>query len=77
MDFSIPQAVGKDYAGLNVLFEEIDEYHREALPQICRNPDGPARTRDFLLGVLAEQNAVIFIAETQELIGAVIFRPNE
>jgi diamine N-acetyltransferase len=73
MDFSIRQATEKDYAGLNALFEEIDEYHREALPQIFRKPDGPSRTRDFLLGVLAEQNAVIFIAETQNLIIGLVY----
>jgi GNAT superfamily N-acetyltransferase len=52
MDFSIRQAAEKDYAGLNVLFEEIDEYHREALPQIF---------------------AVIFMAETQNLIIGLVY----
>ena len=65
MDFSIQRAAESDYEALNALFEEIDAHHRNALPQIFRKPDGPARTRDFLAGVLADQNAVIFLAETQ------------
>jgi ribosomal protein S18 acetylase RimI-like enzyme len=72
MDFSIRQATEKDYAGLNALLEEIDEHHRKALPQVFRKPDGPARTRDFLSGALADQNAVIFVAEIQaQIIGLV------
>ena len=70
MDFSIREAAEKDYAGMNALFEEIDEYHRKALPQIFRNPEGPARTREFISGAIADQNAVIFIAEMRnEIIG--------
>ena len=72
MDFSIRQAVEEDYAGLNALFEEIDKHHRKALPHVFRKPDGPARNRDFLSAILADQNAVIFIAEIQgRIIGLV------
>jgi diamine N-acetyltransferase len=72
MDFSIRQAVEEDYAGLNALFEEIDEHHRKALPHVFRKPDGPARNKDFLFAILTDQNAVIFIAETQgRIIGLV------
>jgi GNAT superfamily N-acetyltransferase len=72
MNLSIRQAAERDYTGLNALFEEIDEYHRKALPQIFRKPNGPARTRKFIAGVLADQHAVIFIAETRaRIIGLV------
>jgi diamine N-acetyltransferase len=72
MDFSIRKAVENDFAGLNALLEEIDEYHRKALPQVFRKPDGPARTREFLSGALADENAVIFVAEIKgQLIGLV------
>jgi diamine N-acetyltransferase len=72
MDFSIRKAEEKDFAGLNALLEEIDEHHRKALPQVFRKPDGPARTRDFLSGVLADENAVILVAEIQnQIIGLV------
>jgi GNAT superfamily N-acetyltransferase len=68
MDFSIRTAAEKDYEGLNALFEEIDEHHRNALPQVFKKVDGPARARDFLCGVMADPNAVIFVAEIQERI---------
>ena len=55
---------------MNALFEEIDEYHREALPHIFRKPEGQARTREFISRVVGDENAVIFIAEIQnEIIG--------
>jgi diamine N-acetyltransferase len=72
MDISIRQAVEQDYAKLNALFEELDTHHRNALPQVFRKPEGPARTGDFLASVLADQGAVIFIAETQgQIVGLV------
>ncbi len=73
MDLSIRRAGENDNAGLNVLFEEIDAYHRDALPQVFRKPDGPARTRDFLSGVLADQNAVILVAETKDQIIGLVY----
>jgi diamine N-acetyltransferase len=73
MDFSIRQAAERDYVGLNALFEEIDTHHREALPQVFRKPDGPARTREFLSGILADPNALIFIAENQDRIIGLVY----
>ena len=66
MDFSIRRVEEKDLERLNSLFEEIDIYHRNELPHVFRKPDGPVRSRDFLLGALADQNTVILIAETQD-----------
>ena len=72
MDFSIRHAEENDFAGLNVLLEEIDEHHRKALPQVFRKPDGTARTQNILSGALADENAVIFVAETlDQIIGLV------
>ncbi len=65
MDFSIRQVEEKDLERLNSLFKEIDEYHRKELPHVFRKADGPVRSWDFLSGVLADPNMVIFIAETR------------
>lgn len=73
MDFSIRPMAEKDYSGLNALFEEIDEHHRNALPHIFKKPDGPARTRDFFSSVLADPSAVIFIAEIQDQIIGLVY----
>lgn len=73
MDISIRQVSEKDYEQLTSLFEEIDEHHRKALPHIFKKPEGPARTRDFLGGVLADQSTVIFIAERQDQIIGLVY----
>ena len=72
MDCLIRPAVERDFDGLNALFEEIDEHHRKALPHIFRKPGGPARKRDLIMGILADKDAVIFIAEIQnQIVGLV------
>lgn len=72
MDLLIRQATEKDFMGLNALYDEIDEHHRKELPHIFKKPEGPARTRDFLSGVLADPSAVIYIAEvSSQIIGLV------
>jgi diamine N-acetyltransferase len=73
MDFLIRRAEEKDFAGLNSLLEEIDEYHRKALPHVFRKPDGPARPRDFLSGTLVDENAVIFVAEINDKLIGLVF----
>ena len=73
MDFSIRKAKEADFGRLNVLFEEIDAYHRNALPHVFRKPDGPARTLDFLSGVLADQDAVILVSETKDQIIGLVY----
>ena len=62
MNFLIRPAAETDYHGLEILFEEIDAYHRNALPRVFRKPEGSWRTPNFLLDVLADPNAVIFAA---------------
>ena len=58
--------------GRNALLEEIDEHHRKALPQVFRKADGVARTRDVLTAALADEKAVVFLAEIQnQIIGFV------
>ena len=72
MNFSIRSATERDYKEIEMLFAEIDTYHRESLPLVFRKPDGPSRTQDFLFGVLNDRNAMIFIAEYQgRIIGLV------
>ena len=35
-----------DYDALVALFDELDEFHRQARPDVFRRFDGPARTRE-------------------------------
>jgi GNAT superfamily N-acetyltransferase len=73
MSFSIRRATENKYEAMNVLLEEIDAYHREALPHVFRKPDGPARTREFMATALADENAVIFLAENHDQIIGLLY----
>ena len=41
----VRQATMGDYDVLIALFDELDEFHRQARPDVFRRFEGPARTR--------------------------------
>ncbi len=57
-----PAAEG-DYAQLCELFDELDELHRQARPDIFRKPAGDARSRDDITGLIAEEGGTILVAD--------------
>ena len=63
MDFRIRKATQKDYEGLNELFTEVDALHRKALPDVFIEPDGPARAKEYIKGIIESENAGLFVAE--------------
>jgi len=63
MEIIIRNARETDYAALCRLWDEVDLLHRQRLPAIFRPPDGPVRERDYYLGLLADENVAIFLAE--------------
>ncbi len=72
MDFAIREAVLKDYEELCEVFEEVDVLHREALPHVFREFDGPARTKGYISGIIADGNSALFVAEHDgQIIGLV------
>lgn len=72
MYFSIREATQEDYEGLCELFAEADLLHREALPHIFREPDGAARTKEFISDIIANENPALFVAERDsQIIGLV------
>jgi ribosomal protein S18 acetylase RimI-like enzyme len=72
MQVSLRKATSEDYTALCLLFDEIDALHREHLPAIYRKPDGPARQQDYYLGLLAEKENALFVAEVgANLVGVV------
>lgn len=59
-----------DYSQLCGLFEEVDELHRQAMPEVFKRPSGPARSRSYLNRLLADKNAALLVAEEKgELLG--------
>lgn len=63
MRFSIREATLRDYEALCEVIEVVDSLHREALPHVYRKPDGPARDRGFISGIIADANHALFVAE--------------
>ena len=47
------------------LSSQVDELHRGQHPEIFQKPDGPAREREYIQGVLEDACSEIFVAELQ------------
>ena len=73
MTFSIRRANQGDYEGLCEVFEEVDALHREALPQVFREPDGPTRTRAFISAIISDEDAVVLVAEHESRIIGLVY----
>ena len=66
MQIAIRAATKRDYDALNQIIGHVDGLHREHLPQIFQEPDGPPRDREYMLAVLADELHGLFIAEAEE-----------
>jgi GNAT superfamily N-acetyltransferase len=51
-----------DYDALVALFDELDEFHRLARPDVFRRFDGPARTREQIGQWLAGPGSTVLVA---------------
>ena len=62
-----------DYDALVALFEELDELHRQARPDVFRRFDGPARTREQIEQWLAGPGSTVLVAESgQDVVGLAV-----
>lgn len=62
-----------DYDALVALFDELDEFHRLARPDIFRRFDGPARTREQIGQWLAGPGSTVLVAEMdREVVGLAV-----
>jgi GNAT superfamily N-acetyltransferase len=67
-----PATMG-DYDALVALFDELDEFHRLARPEVFRRFDGPARTRGQIEQWLTEPGSTVLVAEIdQEVVGLAV-----
>jgi ribosomal protein S18 acetylase RimI-like enzyme len=62
-EIAIRPATIADYAGIAVVFSEIELLHRQALPYIFRATDGPALERDFFEAQMADEEAIWLVVE--------------
>ena len=56
----------RDYEALCSLFDELDEIHRQARPDLFTAFDGPARTREQIERWLAEPESTLLVAQSEE-----------
>src|SRR5512138_3445447 len=63
MHILVRRATAEDYDPLCELFDEGDVLHRDHLPHIFQQPGGPAREKDYYLGLLADENVALLVAE--------------
>lgn len=63
MNIVLRTATHEDYEALCTLYAQGDYVHSEAIPDIFRSVEGPVRSREFFAESIANEDAVIFIAE--------------
>ena len=72
MDTTIRKATANDYRALCELFDEADGLHRHNLPRIFQQPKGAAREKDYYLGLIADEQVALLVAEAgEDLVGYV------
>ena len=76
MTVEIRPAVEDDFAQLCVLFDELDELHRNARPDIFRKPAGDARSRDDVKWLIGGDDGTILVADDRDRLAglAVVLR---
>ncbi len=63
MEIAVGRARGDDYEALCRLLEGVDHLHRERLPHLFQATPGPARSREYIEGLLANPQALVLVAE--------------
>jgi diamine N-acetyltransferase len=72
MNYLLRAAVQEDYEAVCLLLAQGDHFHSEALPQIFRPIEGPARSREYFERILTNENAALFVAEQQSTLVGMI-----
>ena len=66
-----------DHGALCSLWEEVDEMHRLARPDLFQKSEGPPRTQDFFNQIIAGPDSTVLVAEKTgqgDLVGSVVLR---
>jgi ribosomal protein S18 acetylase RimI-like enzyme len=62
----VRQASLRDYEELCALFDELDEFHRQARPDMFQPFPPPARTREQVALWLAQAESTVLVAQSEE-----------
>jgi ribosomal protein S18 acetylase RimI-like enzyme len=65
MEITVRPATAQDYDDLCRIIDQVDALHRENLPHIFQKPEGPAREQTYILGLLADEDHGLFVAEVR------------
>jgi ribosomal protein S18 acetylase RimI-like enzyme len=63
MSITVRPATEADYEDICRLFREADVLHSHALPHVFQLSEEPARPKEFMHGILADNNAALLVAE--------------
>ena len=63
MDILLRAATHEDYEAVCILFAQGDRFHYQALPEFFRPVDEPARSQEFFVEMLANEDVALFVAE--------------
>ncbi|MFW6107514.1 MAG: N-acetyltransferase family protein [bacterium] len=61
---TIRPATREDYPAVCALLDQLDAMHCEALPRVFRHPQPPARSREYVESILADEEATLLLAES-------------
>ena len=64
MNCSVRVATIDDFYGISEVFEEADLLHSQALPEIFRATEAPARSKAYISERIAGENSVFLLAES-------------
>ncbi len=63
----------RDYEEMCTLFDDLDEIHRQARPEMFQPFPPPARTREQIAGWLAQPDSTVLVAQSEEgVVGLVV-----
>lgn len=63
MKLEVRKAIPEDIPTLNALFQQVDNYHSDGLPDYFQPTQQPARSREYLQGLITDQNVGLFVAQ--------------
>jgi len=63
---TIRPAEATDSAAINGLYGDLDHFHADRIPTVCRHAPPPARPQEYIDGLLADPSVGLFVAEIGE-----------
>jgi ribosomal protein S18 acetylase RimI-like enzyme len=72
MGYVVRAATARDLDGVTRVLEQVDAYHRDALPEVFRIPEDSPRSSAYLLAVIVADDAALYVAESDSTVIGVV-----